>query len=124
MRPSSGASCPLPLASEARRLYHQRRNRHRRPDRWLDGTIPETASSIEAPWAHMATFLAGPRGCIGYRFALLEIKAFLFVLLRSIEFNNPTPALHYIHRTALVQRPLIKDRESEGYQMRLKLSKV
>ena len=97
----------------------------RRPERWIDGALPETAAKgIEAPWAHLATFLAGPRGCIGWRFALLEIKAFLFVLLRSLKFDNPTPALTYVHRTALVQRPLIKGREDEGYQMRLKLSKI
>lgn len=36
-----------------------------KPERWIDGTIPETATKgIEAPWAHIATFLAGPRGAL------------------------------------------------------------
>ena len=34
------------------------------------------------------TFLGGPKACIGYRFALAEIKAILFVLIRNFEFEE------------------------------------
>ena len=36
----------------------------------------------------MLTFLGGPRNCIGYKFALVEIKAMLFVLLRNFTFEQ------------------------------------
>ena len=43
-----------------------------KPNRWLQSTTPETASSIPGVWGHMMTFLGGPRACIGYRFSLVE----------------------------------------------------
>lgn len=39
-------------------------------------------------WGNLLTFLGGTRNCIGYRFALVEIKVILFVLLRSFEFQE------------------------------------
>lgn len=44
-----------------------------RPERWLDDD-----NKIETKvggWSGLMTFLAGPRACIGYKFALLEFKA-------------------------------------------------
>ena len=34
------------------------------------------------------SFLGGSKNCIGYRFALAEMKAILFVLLRSFQFEE------------------------------------
>jgi hypothetical protein len=41
-----------------------------RPERWEAST--PISNSIPGVWGHMLTFLGGPRGCIGYRFALVE----------------------------------------------------
>lgn len=49
-----------------------------RPERWLDGTLDMeklTAKAGFVTWGHTLTFFAGARGCIGYRFAVLEMKA-------------------------------------------------
>lgn len=47
-----------------------------RPERWIDEKVGENK---EGPaigvYSHMLTFLAGPRACIGYKFAILELKA-------------------------------------------------
>jgi cytochrome P450 len=40
------------------------------PERWLQSKVPEGA--LEMPSIAMPSFLAGPRGCIGFRFALIE----------------------------------------------------
>jgi cytochrome P450 len=62
-----------------------------RPERWAD--LPPSVSSIPGLYAHTLTFLngngggAGNRSCIGYRFALAEIKVFLACLLRDLEFS-------------------------------------
>ena len=62
-----------------------------RPERWAD--LPPAVSSIPGLYAHILTFLngnggsAGNRSCIGYRFALTEIKVFLACLLRDLEFS-------------------------------------
>jgi cytochrome P450 len=62
-----------------------------RPERWAD--LPPAVRSIPGLYAHTLTFLngnggsAGNRSCIGYRFALAEIKMFLACLLRDLEFS-------------------------------------
>nr|GAT50395.1 predicted protein [Mycena chlorophos] len=59
-----------------------------RPDRW--DNIPAAASSVPGVWANQFTFLAGAHNCIGFRFALAELKAILFTLVLAFEI---TPAL-------------------------------
>ncbi len=45
----------------------------RRPDRWLPpNTISPSAKQIPGIYSYTMTFLGGPRGCIGYKFAVLE----------------------------------------------------
>jgi len=51
----------------------------------------EALNSVPGVWGNMLTFLGGTRNCIGYRFALVEIKAMMFVLLRSFTFE-PLPS--------------------------------
>lgn len=76
-----------------------------RPERWLDekrDRSPEKALSFTA-WSSLMTFLAGPRGCIGYRFSLLEIKVLVFELVASFEFlerdegGTPIVSRHLYH---------------------------
>lgn len=71
------------------------------PDRWDD--LPETAKT---PNAYM-TFLQGPRGCIGRKFAEIEMKVILCTLLSMFEFSRntdqPDPELWKMWR--LVLRP-------------------
>lgn len=40
------------------------------PERWLQRTVPEGA--LEMPSIAMPAFMVGDRGCIGFRFALIE----------------------------------------------------
>ncbi|KIO34084.1 hypothetical protein M407DRAFT_16997 [Tulasnella calospora MUT 4182] len=55
------------------------------------------------------TFLAGPRACIGYRFALMEIKVLVFTIFRDIAFELPSPAPKIENGPALITRPIIKE---------------
>ena len=41
-----------------------------KPERWDD--LPEAVYSIPGVWSNILTFSGGPRGCIGYRFTLIE----------------------------------------------------
>ncbi|KAI8610339.1 cytochrome P450 [Chytriomyces sp. MP71] len=52
-----------------------------RPERWLE-------AGEEKPFGVYMPFLLGPRNCIGSRFAQLEFKAILAVLLRAFEFER------------------------------------
>ncbi|KAF8133401.1 cytochrome P450 [Boletus edulis] len=56
-----------------------------RPERWKNP--PESSKAIQGLYSNILTFLSGNRGCIGYRFALAEIKMFLFTLIRDLEFT-------------------------------------
>lgn len=53
------------------------------PERFVDGEAE--GARKEHPFAHIP-FSAGPRNCIGQRFALLELKAILTRLLRQFEW--------------------------------------
>ncbi|KZT02793.1 cytochrome P450 [Laetiporus sulphureus 93-53] len=86
-----------------------------RPDRWK--AIPDSAHSIPGVWGDLMTFLGGPRACIGYRFAIVEIKALLFTLVRAFEFKLAVPADEIIVRSTVVRRPLVRGEPQKGIQM-------
>ncbi|KAF8209632.1 cytochrome P450 [Mycena galopus ATCC 62051] len=88
------------------------------PERWERS--PAISTSIPGLWSHMLTFFGGPRACIGYRFALVELKALLFTLVRGLEFELAVPA-NEIGRlpTTIVQQPFIRSERTAGSQMPL-----
>ncbi|KAG8696934.1 hypothetical protein FRC09_008186 [Ceratobasidium sp. 395] len=86
-----------------------------RPDRWSN--LPEAAEDMPGVWGHLMTFTYGSRSCIGFRFALIEMKAMLYTLVRAIEFEiNPSIEMQ---TKSLSARPLITSRPQEGNQMPL-----
>jgi len=93
-----------------------------KPERWE--TTPEAAASIPGIWGHMLTFLGGPRACIGYRFALVEMKVLLFTLIRAFEFELAVPSEDIGKKSAIVQRPLVLSDPAGGNQMPLLLRPV
>ncbi|KAJ7289289.1 cytochrome P450 [Mycena rebaudengoi] len=89
-----------------------------RPERWESST--PINNSIPGVWGHMLTFLGGARGCIGYRFSLVELKALLFTLIRGLEFELAVPAADIgIRSTAIVQRPIVLSDLDAGNQLPL-----
>ena len=61
------------------------------PERYAHAPSKEqqdALNSVPGVYGNMLTFLGGGRNCIGYRFALVEIMAMLFVLLRSFTFDE------------------------------------
>ncbi|KAL5498061.1 hypothetical protein ACEPAH_2992 [Sanghuangporus vaninii] len=87
------------------------------PDRWANP--PPAVQEIPGVWGNLMTFLSGARSCIGYRFALYEMKALLFTLIRNFEFSLAIPAEGIIKRSLVVTRPYIKGEEDKGAQMPL-----
>lgn len=47
-----------------------------------------TANAVPGVWGNLLTFLGGARNCIGYKFALAEMKSILFVLMRNFVFEE------------------------------------
>ncbi|KAF7314138.1 Cytochrome P450 [Mycena chlorophos] len=77
-----------------------------RPDRW--DTIPAAAHDIPGVWGNLFTFLGGPHNCIGFRFALAELKALLFTLVRAFEIGPAVEkdAIGPV-TTGTIQRPAV-----------------
>ncbi|KAH9930922.1 cytochrome P450 [Fomitopsis serialis] len=92
-----------------------------KPERWLSGTIPEAAHAIPGVWGNMLTFLGGPRACIGFRFSLVEMKALLFTLIRSFEFELALPKEEISKIPGLVDRPFLKQEKQKGARLPLKV---
>ncbi|KAK7037870.1 cytochrome P450 [Favolaschia claudopus] len=75
-----------------------------KPERWEN--IPKDASNIPTVWANLMTFFAGPHNCVGFRFAVLEVKALLFAVVRAFEIEKAVPE-GGIRPAALLQRPFV-----------------
>jgi len=90
-----------------------------KPERWLSATAPGAVQSMPGVWGNMMTFLGGPRSCIGYRFALVEMKALIFTLVRAFEFELAVPEERMTKKNAVVQRPYVRDEMEKGSQLPL-----
>lgn len=59
-----------------------------KPERWLS-PLPRTLMETPIPgvYSKLMSFLGGKRACIGFKFAEVEIKTILFVLLSAFTFD-------------------------------------
>lgn len=57
-----------------------------RPERWRDASLPGVQRFRTQKGG--AAFLFGPRGCIGARFSVAELKTILAVVLPSLQFHD------------------------------------
>uniref|UniRef100_A0A0W0FWP6 Cytochrome p450 n=2 Tax=Moniliophthora roreri TaxID=221103 RepID=A0A0W0FWP6_MONRR len=77
-----------------------------RPERW--NSLPESVKDIPGIWGNMMTFLGGSHACIGWRFALVEMKALIFTLIRAFEFELAIPKEDVLIKKAFpVHRPFV-----------------
>ncbi|KII91513.1 hypothetical protein PLICRDRAFT_105725 [Plicaturopsis crispa FD-325 SS-3] len=119
IRKGDGIFIPILAINRSKALWGEDAHEFK-PDRW--DNLPESVTSIPSIWGHQLTFLAGPRACIGYRFSVIEIKALLFALVRTFEFELAVPAEDIKHKVILVvQRPVVTSDPNGGNQMPLLL---
>ena len=95
-----------------------------RPDRWLEPPSPALeATRAYAAVPGLSTFTGGTRGCIGARFAMVEIKAVLAVLVDALTFAERdeagTPVLPLGGATV---RPSIASEPERGTQLPLRVA--
>ncbi|EED78315.1 predicted protein [Postia placenta Mad-698-R] len=88
-----------------------------KPERWE--SVPDAVQQIPGVWANQLSFLGGPRACIGYRFSVTEMKALIFALVRSFEFELAVPPEEVIKKSTPVQHPLVRSEMSKGGQLPL-----
>ncbi|GAA5831678.1 hypothetical protein JCM3766R1_004976 [Sporobolomyces carnicolor] len=92
-----------------------------RPERWLGAEADKIQGKVGV-YSSTLTFLAGPRSCIGYKFALLELKAILATLIDDFEFALRDPPFEIERRSAIVMRPLVIGEEMLGNRMPLRIT--
>ncbi|KAL1408641.1 hypothetical protein Q8F55_005454 [Vanrija albida] len=89
------------------------------PDRFDNPALQK----VPGVFGNLLSFLGGARHCIGYRFAVLEIKAALFVMIRGFTFE-PLPSRPKMEREwMIVQRPVVVGEKKLGPQMPLLVRK-
>ncbi|KAF5365917.1 hypothetical protein D9758_006666 [Tetrapyrgos nigripes] len=91
------------------------------PDRWLIPNYVKTGVSWGV-YANLATFSAGVRSCIGWRFALIELQTFMIELLRNFEFSKTSKIDKLRREACLVMVPTIEGEVEKGSQMPLRVS--
>ncbi|KIJ07965.1 hypothetical protein PAXINDRAFT_102733 [Paxillus involutus ATCC 200175] len=87
------------------------------PERWDD--LPKAVSDIPGVWGHMLSFLGGPKACIAYRFAIIEMKALVFTLVRAFEFEPAVPANRIGKKPAPLQHPILRGDPTKKPQLPL-----
>ncbi|KAJ7442364.1 cytochrome P450 [Mycena galericulata] len=66
-----------------------------KPSRWIEGTAYQ--GEAIGPYANLLTFLSGAHTCLGWRFALMEMRVFLCELVGKFSFSLPEEGSRTIH---------------------------
>ncbi|ODN87686.1 hypothetical protein L198_06910 [Cryptococcus wingfieldii CBS 7118] len=93
------------------------------PCRFLDddrtpGTC-KSSTKVPGVYGNLMTFIGGPRNCIGYKFALQQMKILLFVLLRNFEFRPLKSGPEMVYKPSAVVQAFVKGEEHLGVQIPL-----
>jgi len=93
-----------------------------RPERWLEPPSQKIQTSLGVH-ANLLTFSTGGRSCIGWRFAVAEMRALLVTIVREFSFSIPEGRnVRTIRPGVLV--PLIIGEEDKGPQLPLTVTPV
>ncbi|KAH9035922.1 cytochrome P450 [Lactarius pseudohatsudake] len=71
-----------------------------KPERFLD--IDKSHHSNVGVFSNLMTFSSGPSGCIGWRFAVLEMQTIIVTLLENFEFSLPPQT----EKTRIYRKPV------------------
>lgn len=89
------------------------------PDRWLRDSVKSSVSL--GMYANLFTFSGGGRGCIGWRFAVLELSAFIVELLNNFEFSLTNKGDSIRREACFVMTPTLEGQRENGTQMHLNI---
>ncbi|KZV73158.1 cytochrome P450 [Peniophora sp. CONT] len=120
---SKGDRINFPIQIINRREEYWGEDAHQfRPERW--SRLPDTVKDLPGVWSNMLTFFGGAHACIGYRFSIAEMKAILFTIVRSFEFELPIAPMDVTRKTMIVGRPLLTTDPAAGNQLPLLIRPV
>ncbi|KAI0088170.1 cytochrome P450 [Irpex rosettiformis] len=87
------------------------------PMRFIDGRV-EHAVKVGI-FSNLMSFSAGVRGCIGWRFSLIEMQAIIVSLVENFEFSLPPTPVEILRMPIGVMSPMVKGKLNEGVMMPL-----
>jgi cytochrome P450 len=93
------------------------------PDRWLVPDAKHDKVNL-GMHANLLSFSAGLRGCIGWRFAVMELQVLVFELISRFEFSPSPEGYEVMRAPAGLMLPMIRDKMEMGLQMPLKVTPV
>jgi cytochrome P450 len=76
------------------------------PERWIDKTGRATMNGGADSNYSFLTFLHGPRGCIGERFARAELRTLLAALVGTFEFHVADPDEKIVVGGTVTSKPM------------------
>ncbi|KAF8149244.1 cytochrome P450 [Mycena galopus ATCC 62051] len=96
------------------------------PERWLDGSLQDKATTKLGVYANLMTFGSGHRACIAqHRRSVYEYQAFLVELVKNFEFSmDPTLATKIRREASLVMLPTIHGEVELGPQLPVTIKAV
>ncbi|OCH92291.1 cytochrome P450 [Obba rivulosa] len=92
------------------------------PTRFLNHDVKRETSV--GMFANIMTFSAGIRGCIGWRFSVMESQAIIAEILENFEFSLPPNPPEIQRLPAMVVAPAVRGEIEKGAQMPLQISIV
>ncbi|RDX48634.1 cytochrome P450 [Lentinus brumalis] len=91
------------------------------PERWLDPSKGKRGTSVGV-YSNLLTFAGGVRACIGWRFAIYELQAFLTELVSNFQFELTEDVNRVCKTSAIVMVPTLEGELEKGAQMPLRVS--
>ncbi|THU94004.1 cytochrome P450 [Dendrothele bispora CBS 962.96] len=96
-----------------------------KPERWMGkGLLESTGNGVKMPgiFSNIMTFLGGGRACPGMKFALLEIKLVLSILIPHFVFRSVPEEIDW--RMGITVVPYVKGKEIKGPSAPMKIQLV
>jgi len=90
------------------------------PDRFL--IAGDKRNSSVGVMSNLLTFAGGVRACIGWRFAVYELQAFLIELIANLRFSTTDDIQKLRRENAVVMVPTLEGEAEKGVQLPLKVS--
>ncbi|KAF9025469.1 cytochrome P450 [Hymenopellis radicata] len=90
------------------------------PDRWLRNDLPKSPVPLGV-YGNLFTFIGGARSCLGWRFAVLELQAFLVELFGKFEFEFAGTVDDFRREASILMVPTLKSTRSKGCQLPVRI---
>jgi cytochrome P450 len=87
------------------------------PERWLR---KESLPGKVGGWSNISSFSEGPRMCIGYKLAILEIKIIIFTLIKAFVFYESGERIET--RISTTYQTRVAGKEEEGAQLPMRVA--